>query len=339
MPRHNFRPLQGRIETFTIDSPHLAKNLLGDPSERQISVYLPPGHKPDGKTPLLVDAVGFGGSGFSHIGWKAFSENVPQQHERLVAEGKMGPCVIAFPDCFTSLGGNQYVDSVAMGGWGSFLIEEMLPEIERRYGTKQGKNGRGIFGKSSGGFGAIIHGLRHGEHWGALACHSGDMGFGLIFETMLPGTLNLLEKHGGIKGFLDHFYKAKKTKDKEFEAIMVLAMAATYDPDPSEYKGIRLPCDPHTCELVVERWQNWLSFDPIHVIEEEAAQENLRSLKGLYIDCGNIDQYNIQYGSRQLAARLEELGIDHVYHEFKDNHSSIDYRMDESLPFLYRSLA
>jgi hypothetical protein len=31
--------------------------------------------------------------------------------------------------------------------------------------------------------------------------------------------------------------------------------------------------------------------------------------------------------------------IRHRYEEFDDDHSDIDYRMDVSLPFLYRSLA
>jgi hypothetical protein len=37
--------------------------------------------------------------------------------------------------------------------------------------------------------------------------------------------------------------------------------------------------------------------------------------------------------------RLEQLGIAHRYEEFKDNHSGVDYRMDESLPFLVQVLS
>ena len=64
----------------------------------------------------------------------------------------------------------------------------------------------------------------------------------------------------------------------------------------------------------------------------------LATLKGLYIDCGWRDQYHIHYGSRILSQRLAELGIRHTYEEFDDNHSDVDYRMDVSLPFLYRAL-
>jgi hypothetical protein len=65
----------------------------------------------------------------------------------------------------------------------------------------------------------------------------------------------------------------------------------------------------------------------------------LRSLRGIYVDCGWSDQYHIHYGARILSKRLAGLGIEHVYEEFDDNHSDIDYRMDISLPFLARALS
>ena len=65
---------------------------------------------------------------------------------------------------------------------------------------------------------------------------------------------------------------------------------------------------------------------------------NLRRLKGIYIDCGWRDQYHIHFGTRQLSRRLAEAGIEHRYEEFDDDHSDVDYRMEVSLPFLYRAL-
>jgi hypothetical protein len=53
---------------------------------------------------------------------------------RLIGEGRMPPVVVAFPDCFTRLGGNQYINSASMGAWADFLLHEMLPAIEQRVG-------------------------------------------------------------------------------------------------------------------------------------------------------------------------------------------------------------
>jgi hypothetical protein len=44
------------------------------------------------------------------------------------------------------------------------------------------------------------------------------------------------------------------------------------------------------------------------------------------------------YGARRFVRRLNELGIAHCYEAFPDNHTGVDYRMDESLPFLARAL-
>ena len=119
--------------------------------------------------------------------------------------------------------------------------------------------------------------------------------------------------------------------------INALAMAANYDPDPTQFLGIRLPVTIETCELIEERWANWSRQDPVTAIESQA--DNLRRLKALYIDCGEKDQFNLLYGARRFVRRLNELGIVHRYEEFPDNHAGVDYRMDESLPFLAQALS
>ena len=119
--------------------------------------------------------------------------------------------------------------------------------------------------------------------------------------------------------------------------INALAMAASYDPDPTQFLGIRLPVTFDTCEIIEERWANWLRQDPVVAVETQA--DNLRRLKALYIDCGEKDQFNLLYGARRFVRRLNELGIAHHYEEFSDNHSGVDYRMDESLPFLAQALS
>jgi S-formylglutathione hydrolase FrmB len=135
------------------------------------------------------------------------------------------------------------------------------------------------------------------------------------------------------------FEAGPKAKDADWHTMMILAQAATFDPDPSQFYGIRLPVDPHTCEIIQESWANWLRWDPLRMADRGEHQDSLRSMKALYIDCGDIDQYNLVYGSRLLHRKLEAAGISHTYEEFHDNHSSVDYRMDISLPFLAKALA
>src|SRR6201992_2842755 len=91
------------VHRLTLDSAVLKTNMLGDPTERIIDVYVPHGHDGEG-LPLLVDLVGFTAGGPAHTNWKNFGENMPERLDRLIASGAMAPCVVAFPDCFTSLG-------------------------------------------------------------------------------------------------------------------------------------------------------------------------------------------------------------------------------------------
>jgi hypothetical protein len=346
----------------------LADNPLGDPYVRKLAVYLPPGYDTGAhrrgrgtRFPVLFDLVGFTGSGLAHLNWRPFDENIPERVSRLVHEKKMGPCIVVLPDCFTSLGGNQYVNSSALGRYADYLTREIIPFVDREFRTLASRAHRGCFGKSSGGYGAIIHGMRYARYWGAIADHSGDALFDFCYFTDWPRTLNELDRYrkvrraagrirvladerragrgvddGRIKRFLDHVWSKDKLSDAEAHALMNLAMAATYDPDPRAPLGFRVPFNLETGELIPRRWAQWQKHDPVNLVR--SFRRNLKSLKGIYIDCGWRDQYHLHYGARLLSKRLSQNGIRHVYEEFDDNHSSIDYRMDVSLPYLYRAL-
>jgi hypothetical protein len=334
-------------------------------------VWLPPGYDDGtsrGKTagrgrrfPVLFDLVGFTGSGLAHLNWRPFDENVPERAARLVAQRRMGPAIIVFPDCFTSMGGNQYVNSSAIGRYADYLTRELIPFVDREFRTLASREHRGCFGKSSGGYGAIVHGMRYAKYWGAVADHSGDALFDFCYYTDWPRTLNELARYrrrtrrpgrfdvlrsehgagdgrddGRVKHFLQHIWSRDKLTDAEAHALMNLAMAATYDPDPAAPLGFRVPFNLETGELIPARWKRWLRNDPVNLVAAFAGE--LKSLRGIYIDCGWRDQYHLHYGARVLSKRLAQHGITHVYEEFDDTHSSIDYRMDVSLPFLYRAL-
>ena len=126
---------------------------------------------------------------------------------------------------------------------------------------------------------------------------------------------------------------AKKYPEGSGKVINALAMAASCDPDPTHFLGIRLPVTLDTCELLGELVAaRSRDCDDTH-------SDNLRRLEALYVDCGEKDQFNLLYGARRFVRRLNELDIAHRYEEFPDNHTGVDYRMDESLPFLAGALS
>ena len=344
----------GTLVVLEHTSKILKGNPLGDPHVRKLGVWLPPGydHGARKRYPVLYDLVGFTGSGLAHANWKPFGDNVPERAARLIVEQKMGPAIIVFPDCFTALGGNQYINSSAIGNYADYLTREIIPFVDGEFRTMAHRNHRGCFGKSSGGYGSIIHGMQYAKYWGAIANHSGDAYFEFVYWHDWPNTLNELAKYrrsktskslaqglddGRIKRFLNHVWKREKLSAKEGHALMNLCMAATYDPDPRAPNGFRIPFNAETGEVIAERWRQWRRHDPVNLVS--SYRQNLKSLRGIYIDCGWRDQYHIHYGSRLLSQRLAEAGIKHRYEEFDDDHSDVDYRMDVSLPFLTRALA
>lgn len=343
MHRRGIRPL-GRVERLTVEGPALTGNLLDEPTTRAVDVYIPGDDDRAAEgLPLLVCLAAYTNGGLGQTNWRAFGENLPERLDRLIGSGALPPVVVAFPDGFTRLGGNQYVNSPILGRWEDFLAEDMLPAVEERFGCG-GLGRRGLFGKSSGGYGALIQALRRPEVWAAAACHSGDMAFELCYLPDMPATLRGLVRHeGSAARFLDAFAAQEKPSGGDIHTLMMLAMAASYDPGPPTEEaplGLRLPVDAETCELDPERWAAWLAWDPVRLVPAltEARAEAVRGLRCLYIDCGDADEYNLVYGARRLHRALGEREIPHRYAEFPGTHSGIDHRLDESLPLLARAL-
>src|ERR1700739_2457250 len=94
----------GSVTRISIDSQALKTNMLGDPPARTVDLSVPAGG--DGRgLPLLVDLVGFTGSGLSHTNWAGFRENLPERLHRLIGEQRMAPVGAALPACFPRAGG------------------------------------------------------------------------------------------------------------------------------------------------------------------------------------------------------------------------------------------
>lgn len=353
---------EGRVVIIEEQSPVLKHNPLKDSAWRKTAVWLPPSYALSGnrRYPVLYSLAGFMSTGLGQLAWRGFDENIVERIARLIFEKKMGDVIVVFPDCFTSLGGNQYINSSAVGRYADYLIKEIVPLVDRSFRTLAGREHRGVFGHSSGGFGALFHAMKYPGVWGAAASHAGDMGFENCYLPGWPRTLTVLsgyrypqlrtgkgrapaslpiEKRGCDDGRVRRFIAAMREKQPSFDeghALMDVAMAATYDPDPDAPNGFRLPFDLETGELLKERWRQWQRHDPVHMVGRHI--QALCSLRALYFDCGWRDQYYMHYGARQLARALAEHGVPHIYEIFDGTHSQTSYRYDVSLPILYRAL-
>ncbi|EAT59421.1 alpha/beta hydrolase [Chlorobium ferrooxidans] len=331
-----------RMIEVTVPGTTLRGNPLGDPCSRRIPVYLPPSYGDNKRFPVIYLLAGFASTGQSFMNYSFGRQTVPEMANALITGGNMAECIIVMPDCMTRYGGSQYVNSVATGLYESYLVEEVISTIDSTLCTLAERKHRAVAGKSSGGFGALRLAMRHPERFAAAACHSGDMGFELCYKPNFPAAARVLEQYrGSIADFLLSYESALKKPQREFTLLDIIGMAAAYSPDASKEApgNIRLPFNPHTCEPIENVWQEWLAFDPVEMIEREEYREALRSLNTLYLDCGTLDEYNLQFGHRIFSAKATTYAINHHYEEFMDSHSNTSYRYAVSLPLLSASIA
>jgi hypothetical protein len=326
-----------RVIEITVPGVTLAGNPLNDPAERRIPVYLPPSYDEKKRFPVIYLLAGFASTGASFMNYGFGRQRVPEMAESLIAEGTMRETIIVMPDCMTRYGGSQYVDSTATGKYETYLAEELVPCIDRTLCTLASRKHRALAGKSSGGFGALRMAMKHPDQFAAVACHSGDMGFELCYKPNFAAAAKILEQYkGSISSFFTSYENALKKPQREFVLLDMIGMAAAYSPDPgkSAPENMRLPFNPHTCETIEEVWRTWLTFDPVEMIEVEEYREALRSLDLLFLDCGTLDEYNLQFGHRIFSNKAKQYAITHRYDEFMDSHSDTSYRYRISLPAL-----
>ena len=336
--RDSRRFARGRVVDFEHTSSVLKTNPWQDPHRRKVSAYLPHSYQESGAPFIaLWDLAAYTNSGPGHLNWRNQGENLVERLDRLIATEQMPAAVVVIPDCYTSLGGNQYVNSVSVGRYADYLMQELLPFVGDRVNVVDNRDGRGLFGKSSGGYGALYLAMNYPDCWGAAASLAGDVGFELVYRPEFPVVCGVLAEFGGdIGGFMRSFWSKNRPTGRDFSTMMILAMAASYDPDCSSPDKIRLPFDLRTCELIPDRWGQWLAFDPLNLVDQKA--DALRSLRALYVEVGRYDQYQIQYGSRRFLDKLNALNINCHYEEFDGTHSSIDWRLDFALPYLAKGL-
>lgn len=322
----------GRVEMRPFDSAALRGNRLGDPSERAVPVYLPPGwDAPGARFPVIFLLAGFIGRGQSFLEDHPWRLGVVPKYDRAVAAGEAPPAILVMPDGFTKLGGSQYVNGELVGRYEDYVALELVDFVDAHYPTLPGR--RAVVGKSSGGFGAMHLSMRHPDRFRAAASIAGDCHFEYSYASDFLTALRGLMPHGGDPArFLEAFHASPKLEGDAHAVLNVLAMAACYSPSGSSALGFELPFDLETGARRPEVWERWLAFDPLYACERYA--EGWRSLELLHLECGRRDQYHLQFALRVLVAKLRDLGIPCEHEEFDGSHSDLGARYDRLLPRL-----
>jgi S-formylglutathione hydrolase FrmB len=333
--------LAGRIDEGVIDSALLRDNPLGDPHERPVWVYLPPGYDDgDQRYPSVYVIQGYTGHLTMWHNRLPFRQPFVETADRVFADGTAPPCVVVYVDAWTSYGGSQFVDSPGTGRYHSYLCDEVVPWVDDRYRTIADRESRAISGKSSGGFGAMITPMLRPDVFGALATHAGDT---LYEHCYLPdfaeAVRHLRAYDGDIWRWWEDFQgRVAFTRPEDPALITALGCAAAFSPGPDGRPV--LPFDPRTGVLRADEWQRWLDWDPVRMVDRYA--DELRGLRAVWIDAGTRDEYHLDLGAQAFRDGLARIGVpeEKVYFELFDaTHAEIEYRYPLALTWLAHRLA
>jgi Putative esterase len=329
--------LAGRIDEHVISSELLRGNPLGDPHERPLYVYVPPGYadEPERRYPAVYVIQGYTGYVTMWRNRSAFRTPFPEAADTVFASGEAPPAIMVYVDAWTSYGGSQFVDSPGTGRYHSYLCEEVVPWVDARYRTLPDVAHRAIMGKSSGGFGAMITPMLRPDLFGALATHAGDTLYEYVYLPEFATAVRHLRRYDGDiwRWWEDFSSRVAFTKEEDMSLLGLLGVAACFS--AQEDGTVDLPFDPVTGVLRPAVWQRWLDWDPVRMAPAHAAA--LRGLRAIWIDAGTRDEYHLDLGAEAFRTVLRDAGVaDELIHFelFDAGHMGIEYRYAISLAWL-----
>lgn len=331
--------LAGRIERQEVFSPALSGNPLGDPDRRPLWVYLPPGY--DGDTARRYPAVyviqGYSGHVAMWGNRSAFRKPYIETADAVFAGGAP-PCIVVYVDAWTAYGGSQFVDSPGTGRYHTYLCDDVVSYVDSHYRTIPEAAHRGIQGKSSGGFGAMITPMLRPDLFGGLATHAGDALYEYLYLPEFAKVVRALRDYDGSINawWADFNSRVAFTKPADHTLLMTLGVTACFS--AADDGRPLLPFDPATGVLRPEVWERWLAWDPVRMVALHA--DALRGQRAIWIDAGKSDDWYLDLGAQAFRDALAEIGVTDVHFElFEGTHSAIEYRYPLALAYLAERLS
>ena len=333
----------GQLDELVMDSEALTANPLGDPPRRPVHVYTPPGYdeSSDRRYPSVYLLQGLTGQLDMWRNRKAFQPTPPEAIDAWFAAEGASPAIVAFVDAWTSLGGSQFLDSPATGRYHSYLCDEVVAFVDAHYRTLPAPAHRGVSGKSSGGYGAMVTPMLRPDLFGGLATHAGDALFEACYQPDFREAARALRDtyDGSFDAFWADFRtRPGRSKGTDGVLLNVWCMAACYSADADG--TVHLPFEVATGRLVPAIWDRWLAWDPVRMASSHA--DALRGLRAIWIDAGRSDDFYLDLGADAFRAELRALGIgdDRMRFElFEGTHSGIEWRYPEAIGWLAERLS
>jgi S-formylglutathione hydrolase len=311
------RVASGKLIEIKIAAPSLIGNLLGDPADQNVTIYLPPSYdtSPAKRYPTVYLLHPFGASN------KIWSNSDPRRGvpiqpalDALMSSGKVREIIVVAPNGKNAYNGSLYANSVATGNWEDYIYRDVIAYVDSNFRTLARPSSRGIAGYSMGGYGAISIAMKHPDVFSALYALSpcclameGD------FKETNPAwkrVVNLTSK--------DQLPKEPKSPDDFYTSVFV-ALSAAFSPNSGRspfYAGFPFQERNGKLENNDPVLAQWKSKMPLYLVQDY--QQNLLSLRGIFIDYGQKDEFSVvRIGSTLFSKALAERSIPHVFEVYE----------------------
>lgn len=281
---------EGRVVEEVVQTPALANNIVGDPAERNVIVYLPPAYdaSPEARFPVVYFLAGAG----EDVG--KLDGQATRLWEAMQKDGSREFIIVEMDGMSAAMRCDFYTNSPITGNAEDALTQDLVAYIDATYRTVAEPASRGLSGYSMGGSGTINAGLRHPDVFSALYAFS-------------PG---LFAKDAGLQGLLSTEGAWK-------------AYGAAFSPDPTAEYPYQVAILPHVPlaeqdPAVVAAWESGYGNLVQKVADYLALPDKLTAIR---ISYGTADHYAwIPEGSEYFLGLLEQNGIPATKHVFAGGH-------------------
>ncbi len=341
--------VRGQLELVEIPAPALANNVLGDPLQQDIAVYLPPSYATANRRyPVVYYLTGLGAQLNDPVGYPLTQAAMEHQ----LASETAHELILVTVSGFNALGGSFYLNSPVAGNWEDFVYQDVVGYVDSHYRTLVAPASRGIAGHSMGGNGALNLAMRHPDVFGLVYALSP----GLFDPQGLPESPMFRSPKviGQVLDLMDEL--ARLPEDQAANAFQrqylkagvgvrwTFAYGTAVSPAPDRKPPyIAYPYRRENDQLVRDEtlWKQWDGgFGEIAARVERYQAGPLR-LKAIQFEYGDRDLYAwIPRGCQHLSQQFTNAGIPHTLLTFAGDHGSLlDQRVEQyMLPFFMREL-
>lgn len=303
------------LKTLVVDSDALKRNPLGDSSVRRSPVLVPR----EGRAhPVVFMLSGFSGNGDQTFNVKSFETGSPLKLDAAVSKGDAPRAVYVFVDAMTMWGGSQFINSAGMGRYESYLLE-VADAVSTSFDVSQESRDWCAMGGSSGGYGAIHLATQFPKRFGVAVALAPDCFFESNILSEIRAALPIIKRMGGVAGVRAELREGRLLKRKDWHVVLnAIAMGLCYA--GTESGEIRWPIDPESGLVHDEIWQEWKTRDPLFFLQTRDVSAQF------YLDAGDRDQFQLQYGTRQMRDLLKKRGANVEYVGFDGTHFDLSER-------------